>query len=1326
MSDRCVNIDDKDFKVLQKEVNINPYILATKVKLWQDKQENEADKNRLPTAQELNIAPVFVVVEKKAAPVETPQPTQEEQLKNEIQKLQSQRKDIEKQIESLDKEISKTRNPLKKITKRKKLRKLEYELDSVVYKESLLSKERNQNKAEEDVVKQNPVTEEEVLPQVNEESERLIINNSTEFNNFPAELRYELIVHHIRKYGSGLVVGDLSNMNEVLANVSTGVIEAIESSLKKASYANIINNFNKTKNAPKSDAKIEKPVVVSEKEVDEVVESKSALLNSNMRINQIPINEITQKNKETESKLENEGVTDLFIGATLPTDSPENAVPVSIDVINGIAVVRYANEKTGLIDTIISGFSENNFVGYYRIYENGKPTNKWSSKFENQETKNEDIDKKKKENFKTMISSVQERLPSDHKYTEKTSISTDGLRLWVNQIDLGIYKLEYDKSGNLITNRVAINGDALVNDLGVPVKKGKFLNIRVKNQEEFDKVKKALLPYLEKFGLTEDNIYWKKPTAGPEAINGNIVSIDLPVLSPIIKLEDKTGVTITGGTKQNLKKPRTKVKVGDVLSVNVRYGEENIAEGYEYSVDVLNKDGEVIGALPYESKEAKEVLNSNNPNQAKVTIVYVSPISSNGVIGFSATVSVDEAADEVEEKKFKQLNITSFEKLIPGLTDIFTREETQEFKKEYNNINSAEERADYLANLEDRVKQKKLENENAENGLTKEQAQELVDKVNANTEELRKNRKFPNSKVGFNRKAASKPSDVTTIPRNIIEDFIATDNTFSSRRKLKEQMLNDLFNFYSLSKQYNPTNTFARTSRDELYDAVRTEMNNQYKDRRLSRNAVIKTNNFLRSKNFPFKVEYDFFNSPRLVPVAKKTPVSKPKQTDVVDVTFQKARDFALTSASTNPDLIGLALAIDALGPSGEYGLWNDRTRDVGVRRESGQEGYIFDRDSKLPKNKTKIYNRVDELADDIYEEIPELYNDITTGKNALEEAIKLGSIANMKAQLIKDAEVAIIISEGGITPEEQARQEALSEALILEETQFEEASKGVYTDESLNEFYNTLDSYQNSIEYKIEVGAYTGTRESLTDVQKDLYDRAAAEGLYEQEVEQEVVEEDFDSILAREAQNNLYNIAAKNLQEYGIESFSNPRSLVSEVIKALRNSDVIDFNKPLDIINTVLEKQYSSTLSKGQVAEVKRQLIDFINNPSMSFGVYQVLQPIGNIQPGVYTIEISNFNTLAFTNVQALEKPKTTISVDEFISNGAPESVDNFKIIQADQTVINSNLIDTVMNKEDLTSLNESLSDIFSNFTSNISEFDNLEKTDLNNQIIEEFNKCK
>lgn len=258
----------------------------------------------------------------------------------------------------------------------------------------------------------------------------------------------------------------------------------------------------------------------------------------------IDISEITRMNQETEAKLKEEGVDNLFIGATLPTGSAEKAIPVTVDVINGIAVATYANEKTGLIDTVISGFSEKNFVGYYRIYENGKPTNRWSSKFENQETGNAELDNKKKDNFKTMMSSVQERLPSDHKYTEKTSISTDGLRVWGNQIDRGTYQLEYDENNNLVTDRVSINGDAIVNELGIAVNQGAFQNIKVKTQEEFDNVKKAILPYLQKFGLNENNIYWKKPT-GPAAQTGSVVQIDLPVLSPVNKSKSTTTSSFT-------------------------------------------------------------------------------------------------------------------------------------------------------------------------------------------------------------------------------------------------------------------------------------------------------------------------------------------------------------------------------------------------------------------------------------------------------------------------------------------------------------------------------------------------------------------------------------------------------------------------------------------------------------------------------------------------------------------------------------------------------------------------------------------------------------
>ena len=222
--------------------------------------------------------------------------------------------------------------------------------------------------------------------------------------------------------------------------------------------------------------------------------------------------EVEAKRKETEAKIKRK---DLFIGvgefSSELGGSDKAAVPVSHKEKNGIEFVEYAHPETGSVDVIVTGKSDNDFVGFYRIYENGKPTNKWSSKFENQ--------LRNKEDFKTMISGVQEMLPQGHEYTEKSSISTDGLRVWEQQLSRG-YELQYDKNGKLITNLVAINGDAIVNELGIPVQKGEFENIKVKSQEEFEIVKKALLPYLEKLGLGENDIRWLTGT----------VKINLPVL----------------------------------------------------------------------------------------------------------------------------------------------------------------------------------------------------------------------------------------------------------------------------------------------------------------------------------------------------------------------------------------------------------------------------------------------------------------------------------------------------------------------------------------------------------------------------------------------------------------------------------------------------------------------------------------------------------------------------------------------------------------------------------------------------------------------------
>ena len=222
--------------------------------------------------------------------------------------------------------------------------------------------------------------------------------------------------------------------------------------------------------------------------------------------------DIERRRQDTESKIKRK---DLFADGGIFSNqlggSGINSVPTYHTEINGIEFVQFSNPNTGIVDVIMTGTSDNDFVGYYRIYENGKPTEKWSSKFENQS--------RNKENFKTMISGVQSMLPQGHQYTEKTSISTDGLRVWAEQLNRG-YELQRDANGNIITEEVSINGDAINNELGIEVDKGNFSNISVTTNEEFNSVKKALLPYLEKFGLSEKNIRWENGT----------VKIDLPVL----------------------------------------------------------------------------------------------------------------------------------------------------------------------------------------------------------------------------------------------------------------------------------------------------------------------------------------------------------------------------------------------------------------------------------------------------------------------------------------------------------------------------------------------------------------------------------------------------------------------------------------------------------------------------------------------------------------------------------------------------------------------------------------------------------------------------
>lgn len=294
----------------------------------------------------------------------------------------------------------------------------------------------------------------------------------------------------------------------------------------------------------KSEAEVQKPTEVEEEVNNKVLELEKQRdaeiedLKSKRQYDKKyidPIREkydaliLKEKVKETESKIKRK---DLFSdGGTFSNvlgGSRVDSVPTNHSEINGIEFVQFSNPNTGIVDVIMSGTSDSDFVGYYRIYENGKPTDKWSSKFENQS--------RNKENFKTMIGGVQSMLPKGHQYTEKTSISTDGLRIWEQQLNRG-YETQTDSEGNILTDEVAINGDAIVNELGIDVEQGQFNNISVTNAEQFAKVKKALIPYLTKLGLTEKNIRWENGT----------VKIDLPVLKQKTDETQAQGNTPTDG-----------------------------------------------------------------------------------------------------------------------------------------------------------------------------------------------------------------------------------------------------------------------------------------------------------------------------------------------------------------------------------------------------------------------------------------------------------------------------------------------------------------------------------------------------------------------------------------------------------------------------------------------------------------------------------------------------------------------------------------------------------------------------------------------------------
>ena len=283
----------------------------------------------------------------------------------------------------------------------------------------------------------------------------------------------------------------------------------------------------KTKKSKSANAKIKKLQAELQKIENAILElNKKVASEKTKNPNSIPLSEFEARRKEAEKQIKAGGaaISGMFMDAPkISGDYVYPVYPVAVTITNGIYTVSYANAKTGTIDVIASATSGSDFVGFYRLYDGKIATNQFSSKYVNQS--------RNKANFKTMMASVTSMLPAGHEYTEKVSISTDGLRVWGQQLDRG-YELQYDDKGKVITKNVGVNGDSLVNDLGVDVSTGNFDTVFIKNRADFEKAKKALLPYLQKLGLDESNIHWSGGAINPvtKIEAGGNLRIDLPVL----------------------------------------------------------------------------------------------------------------------------------------------------------------------------------------------------------------------------------------------------------------------------------------------------------------------------------------------------------------------------------------------------------------------------------------------------------------------------------------------------------------------------------------------------------------------------------------------------------------------------------------------------------------------------------------------------------------------------------------------------------------------------------------------------------------------------
>ena len=230
----------------------------------------------------------------------------------------------------------------------------------------------------------------------------------------------------------------------------------------------------------------------------------------------------------------------------------------------GVQTAKYNNPQTGELDVIISSSgNSDNFVGFTRVYENGKPTNKFTGKM--QSTGNA---------FKNMITEAENALPNKAEVVETTNISIGGLKTYNKSKTLNE---KVDSDGNVVTKTTRYS-DATQQSVKEKGNEEAFSDFRTDDKTKAEaEVKKIKEAYPE----IEVKIKRQGTKRGKKTYT---IDIEFPVLvktetAPLeIKVPEKFNNAI--------------VSVSKGESINEVELEDSINEAYDYLSEIENNNSE--------------------------------------------------------------------------------------------------------------------------------------------------------------------------------------------------------------------------------------------------------------------------------------------------------------------------------------------------------------------------------------------------------------------------------------------------------------------------------------------------------------------------------------------------------------------------------------------------------------------------------------------------------------------------------------------------------------------------------------------------------------